>query len=133
MFPRAVRLLEIEEYRQPVLKGLVISLGSKTDSIVCIPSIHQSSVYPVDTNTSQHRPVSTSLSAYARSLPVSGPTDAYDLVTFANDLVKYAQANLSSNNIIIPVLQTFSVLLEAGALEKLPSDDSGIRRFFFSS
>ncbi|KAK0503901.1 TBCD protein [Armillaria luteobubalina] len=107
LFPRAVRLLEIEEYRQPVLKGLVISLGSKTDSI--------------------HRPVSTSLSAYARSLPANGPTDAYDLVTFANDLIKYAQANLTSNNIIIPVLQTFSVLLEAGALEKLSSDDSGIR------
>lgn len=107
LFPRAVRLLEIEEYRQPVLKGLVISLGSKTDSI--------------------HRPVSTSLSAYARSLPASGTTDAYDLVTFAKDLIKYAQANLNSNNIIIPVLQTFNVLLEAGALEKLSSDDSGIR------
>ncbi|KAK0201710.1 tubulin folding cofactor D C terminal-domain-containing protein [Desarmillaria ectypa] len=107
LFPRAVRLLEIEEYRQPVLTGLVMSLGSKTDSI--------------------HRPVSTSLSAYAQSLPASGQTDAYDLVTFANGLIKYAKANLGSNNIVVPVLQTFNVLLEAGALERLSSDDSGIK------
>ncbi|KAG7443080.1 TBCD protein [Guyanagaster necrorhizus] len=107
LFPRAVRLLEIEEYRQPVLTGLIMSLGSKTDNI--------------------HRPVSTSLSTYARSLPASGPTEAYDLVTLANDLIKYAKANISSNNIIVPVLQTVNVLLEAGALEKLSSDDSGIK------
>ena len=34
LFPRAVRILEISAYRKPVLRGLVLSVGSKTDSTV---------------------------------------------------------------------------------------------------
>lgn len=34
LFPKAVRLLEVPEYRKPILTGLILSLGSKTDSTV---------------------------------------------------------------------------------------------------
>lgn len=34
LFPKAVRLLDIARYRQAVLAGLVLSLGSKTESTV---------------------------------------------------------------------------------------------------
>ena len=34
LFPRAMRLLEVAEYRKQVLAGIVISIGSKTDSTV---------------------------------------------------------------------------------------------------
>jgi hypothetical protein len=34
LFPRALHLLEIPEYRKDVLRGIVISIGSKTDSTV---------------------------------------------------------------------------------------------------
>ena len=34
LFPKAVQILNIKRYRDPVLRGLVFSLGSKTDSIV---------------------------------------------------------------------------------------------------
>ena len=34
LFPRALRLLEIPEFRNAVLLGIVISIGSKTDSTV---------------------------------------------------------------------------------------------------
>jgi hypothetical protein len=34
LFPRAMRLLEIPEYRKDVLRGIVISIGSRTDSTV---------------------------------------------------------------------------------------------------
>lgn len=34
LFPRAVKILEIEEYRAQLLAGLVLSVSSKTDSTV---------------------------------------------------------------------------------------------------
>ncbi len=34
LFPRAVRLLDVEFYRHAVLQGLITSLGSKTESTV---------------------------------------------------------------------------------------------------
>ena len=34
VFPRAVRLLGIEAYRKDVLSGILLSIGSKTDSTV---------------------------------------------------------------------------------------------------
>ena len=34
IFPRAMRFLEVSEYRPEVLAGLLISIGSKTDSTV---------------------------------------------------------------------------------------------------
>jgi len=49
LFPKATRLLEVPEYRKPILTGLILSLGSKTDST--------------------RRPVAASLVAYVRSLP----------------------------------------------------------------
>jgi hypothetical protein len=36
LFPKAVRILEVSAYRKPVLRGLVLSVGSKTDSTVGI-------------------------------------------------------------------------------------------------
>jgi hypothetical protein len=36
LFPKAVRLLDIPHYRKSVLAGLVLSLGSKTESTVGI-------------------------------------------------------------------------------------------------
>lgn len=34
IFPKAMRFLEVPEYRTTVLSGLLISIGSKTDSTV---------------------------------------------------------------------------------------------------
>lgn len=34
LFPKAVRLLDIKQYRLPILKGLVLSASTKTDSTV---------------------------------------------------------------------------------------------------
>ncbi len=37
LFPRAVKILEIERYRRPLLAGLVLSVSSRTDSTVSVP------------------------------------------------------------------------------------------------
>ncbi|SRR6266404_2550519 len=58
IFPRAIKFLEIPEYRRAVLAGLLISVGSKTDSTVNRPFI-----------TPEHRP-------FPLTMPVSNDTFA---------------------------------------------------------
>ncbi|KAI0031394.1 TBCD protein [Vararia minispora EC-137] len=105
LFPRAVRLLEIAEYRDAVLSGLLLSVSSRTDST--------------------QRPVATSLVAYVRTLPVAAADGALDLRTLVDALVARARKGLTSNNTVIPVLQLFNVLLEADALAALSDDAAG--------
>ncbi|KAI6099571.1 TBCD protein [Pisolithus croceorrhizus] len=85
LFPKAVRLLEIPEYRKPILTGLVLSVSTRTNST--------------------QRPASSSLAAYVRTLPAS----------LAQDLIEYGLKHLTSNNVVVPVLQTFNMLLEGDA------------------
>ncbi|KAK7048329.1 TFCD-C domain-containing protein [Favolaschia claudopus] len=116
LFPKAVRLLDIPLYRKSVLAGLVLSLGSKTEST--------------------QRPVGLSLVEYSNSLPLAANEGAEDpergtenlgfnLVALTQHLLAHAQVNLSLNSVVVPVLQTFNVLLEADALRRLPEDQRG--------
>lgn len=63
---------------------------------------------------------------YANSLPVPRSSDApYDLLSLAVDVLSDAKKAPASNIAVIPVLQTFNVLLEAEALSRLSDDASG--------
>ncbi|KAG7088453.1 hypothetical protein E1B28_012444 [Marasmius oreades] len=107
IFPRAVQILNIEPYRIQVLLGIISSIGSLTSST--------------------HRPAATSLVSYIRSLPAySADTSGYDAVTFAKDLYEHATANLTSNAVMLPVLQVFNILLEGDAFESVISFDEGV-------
>ncbi|KAF9808522.1 hypothetical protein IEO21_07853 [Rhodonia placenta] len=107
LFPKAVSLLEIERYREAILAGLVLSASTKTDST--------------------QRPVTRSLVKYAQSLPlVATPSTRYDLCGLAKDLLAPAARNFSANNVVVPILQTFNVLLEADAFDPLPEQPSGL-------
>ncbi|GJE97138.1 tubulin folding cofactor D C terminal domain-containing protein [Phanerochaete sordida] len=106
LFPKVVRLLAIPEYRHAILSGLVLSVSSRTDST--------------------QRPVSQALVAYARTLPVES-AEGYDLRELAADLLAPVRGNLASNNAVIPVLQTFDILLEADAFEDLYEDVEGLK------
>ncbi|KAF8917124.1 ARM repeat-containing protein [Mucidula mucida] len=105
LFPRAVRLLDVEFYRHAVLQGLITSLGSKTEST--------------------HKPVSSSLVAHIKSLPYDESNPAYDLVSFVKDLIKLAKTHFNSNGVVVPVLQAFNILLEGGALSGLGLREEG--------
>ncbi|RPD62432.1 ARM repeat-containing protein [Lentinus tigrinus ALCF2SS1-7] len=106
LFPRAVQLLDIERYRGQVLAGLVLSVSTKTDST--------------------QRPVTSALIGWASKLSVAvSEPDRYDLRNLARDLLGQARANIISNNVVVPVLQTFNVLLEADIFENLPQDPDG--------
>jgi hypothetical protein len=87
-FSRAIKLLDIDLYRNDVLRGLVMSIGSKTDAT--------------------QRCASSSLVEYADQLSVS--SGSYCLTALCEDLLLIIRTNMSSNNIVIPVLQTFNVL-----------------------
>ncbi|KAF9267451.1 TBCD protein [Marasmius fiardii PR-910] len=116
LFPRAVQILGIESYRLPVLLGIISSIGSLTDST--------------------HRPAANSLVAYIRSLPIH-PADpnAYDAITFVKDLYEHASANMTSNIVMLPVLQVLNVLLEGDAFRSIVVSDEGVKilRLFLSA
>ncbi|KAI9443203.1 TBCD protein [Lactarius indigo] len=107
IFPRAMNFLEIPEYRRAVLAGLLVSVGSKTDS------------------TQRH--VRNSIVTYAKRLPVEANNGdrGYSLHAFVTDLITEAKSNLSKNNKVIPVLQVFNVLLETDALGRLFESEDG--------
>lgn len=67
---------------------------------------------------------------YALQLPiVTDLSDHYDQRGLAHDLLAQAQKSVTSNNVVIPVLQTFNVLLEADVFENLPQDPEGLKMF----
>ncbi|KAI0004532.1 TBCD protein [Russula compacta] len=107
IFPKAMRFLEVPEYRPAVLTGLLISIGSKTDST--------------------QRYVRNSLVTYSKNLPVNADDGgSYNLQALVADLVAEAKSNLSSNTKVLPVLQALNALLEADALERLCDSKDGI-------
>ncbi|KAF8194167.1 TBCD protein, partial [Pholiota molesta] len=108
LFPRAMRLLEIPEYRKPVLSGIVLSVGSRTDST--------------------QKPITSSLTKFAEDLPLTKtPTSAYSLIELVDDLINHAKSHITSNVVVVPVLQAFTVLLEADVLRHLADVPAGLR------
>ncbi|KAG1885037.1 TBCD protein [Suillus subluteus] len=105
LFPKAVELLRVQEYRQPLLTGLIHSVGTRTGST--------------------HRPVSSSLVSFAQGLPLSPNNSGYSLFELCDDLIECAQGKTTSNAVVVPILQTFNMFLEADVLSHLSSVDSG--------
>ena len=67
--------------------------------------------------------------AYVQSLPAEDATDSgYDLRSLAVDLLSQVKGSLANNNVVIPVLQTFNVPLEADAFEGLYEDSEGLKK-----
>ena len=56
-------------------------------------------------------------------------SDAYDVQTLAADLVAHARGSLGNNNVVIPVLQTFNLLLEAETLDVLAENPESLKPF----
>jgi tubulin-specific chaperone D len=71
--------------------------------------------------------VSSSLVNFVQELaPEAG---VYPQVSLTTDLVEQLKRNFSNNNIFIPLLQTFNVLLEGNALEPLKGNDEGEKQW----
>jgi len=125
LFSKAVHFLEVPLYRKQVLKGLIVSLGSKTDSTV---SAFVSPLLFAHFLFSKQRPLANSLTAYVADMPVVPPSNSlsYSLVALCTDLVQSLEPNMTSNAIVVPTFQTFNVLLEAGSLRNIGQDITGI-------
>ena len=79
---------------------------------------------------SQQRPVTSALVEWALKLPINtDQPDRYDLCGLARDLLNQALKNVGSNNVVIPVLQTYTVLLEADVFENLPGNPQGFETY----
>ena len=126
LFPRALHLLKIPEYRKHVLRGIVISIGSKTDSTVNFYLPHDSTLSDL---VQQQRPVADNLVKFVQGLPlVKDQTSTYSLSELVVDLIDHAKSNMTSNAVVVPVFQTFNILLEADLLRQLPNEVSGLQR-----
>ena len=55
--------------------------------------------------------------------------DRYDLCTLARDLLSQALKNTTSNSVVVPVLQTFNILLEADVFEEMQHDKDGLKTY----
>ncbi|KIY45609.1 ARM repeat-containing protein [Fistulina hepatica ATCC 64428] len=117
IYPKAVYLLDVARYREPVLTGLVLAMGSKTGST--------------------HRPVGNSLVAYARTLPCSicAPQPGasglpsgqrYTLLALTRDLLERGTRHFTANFIFVPVLQTLNALLTSDVLTSLVGISDGV-------
>ena len=82
-----------------------------------------------DDTHSQRRPIAKSLVDYIEELPVfSDSTNSFSLLDLVNSLIERIKPNLSSNTIVVPILQTFNVLLEADSLRRLSDKPQGVER-----
>lgn len=109
-----------------MLVGLVLSVGTRTDSTV--RRVYRL-FHTYNSRTLQRGPVSSSLVTFAKTLPIK-PVEVfgYSLISLVDDLGARAKANMTSNTIVIPVLETFNVLLEGDALVRLVEDADGLKR-----
>lgn len=115
-------LLQVEEYRSPLLEGALlatVSMGgdevrNPTDLRCFLPS-----------SQNQHSS-STPFLDYLLLLPPTSvdPSD-YSLLQALRDLHSVARRNFSANRIFVPFLFILSSLAEAGALEEIVSEESG--------
>ncbi|KAL5524601.1 hypothetical protein ACEPAF_9741 [Sanghuangporus sanghuang] len=113
LYPKAVRFLEIRKYRDPTLRGLLLSVGSRTSSTQQLASM--------------------AMLDYARDLPfgskqINLPTtddnELNDIYTLISDILSIAHENPKFNNTVIPALHLFNVMLEGDVLSA-PLDQVG--------
>ncbi|GAC95548.1 tubulin specific chaperone cofactor [Pseudozyma hubeiensis SY62] len=101
-FPRICHLLVIERYRTPILEGLIVSVGSKSDL--------------------GERIIGPALTSLTTSASTTLP-----LTALLNDLFQLAKSNFGNNRIFIPCTTTVNLLLENGASQGGLERDALIR------
>ena len=70
--------------------------------------------------------MSSSLVTFAKTLPLKSV--GVSLISIVSDLGTRAKSNMTSNAIVIPVLQTLNVLLDGDVLGCLVDDEEGLKR-----
>lgn len=102
LFPRIVQLLQIPSYQEPILRGIILSIGSR--------------------NETTHRPAANALTEYLPKKETEAPEEQITEKVLAI-LLQLAKKNSTSNAIVIPVLSTFEVLIEAGIAAGVSSQE----------
>lgn len=95
LFPRIVQVLQVPEYRSNILKGLVLSIGSR--------------------NEGTHRPAAAALTEYLIERDTAFPNERIIDAVF-KELLDLAKANSASNTVVLPILSTFDALIEGSVV-----------------
>lgn len=73
--------------------------------------------------------MSNSFVEFAQVLPLArSPQTTYSLSELVSDLIDFGKTNAASNTVIVPVFQTFVLLLEADAFRELAALSDGRNR-----
>jgi hypothetical protein len=73
--------------------------------------------------------VSNSFVEFAQVLPIARSLETtYSLLELVSDLIDFAKTNVTSNTVVVPVFQTFVLLLEADVLRELGAESDGRER-----
>lgn len=101
LYERVVSLLSIKPFRAELLKGIVLGIGPQRETI--------------------NRDLAKSLKAFRRGLMDENSDNqsviVYDKSELLQDLRALAFANMRSNRIFVPCLQTFNILIEQGVID----------------
>ncbi|CAG7853286.1 Tubulin-specific chaperone D AltName: Full=Beta-tubulin cofactor D; Short=tfcD; AltName: Full=SSD-1; AltName: Full=Tubulin-folding cofactor D [Serendipita indica DSM 11827] len=106
LFPRIVQILPIERYRTPLIRGIVLSIGSR--------------------NENTHRPATDALTQFLIERQEKRPEEQI-IVQILGNLVDLASKNFTSNNIVLPILSTLDVLIEGGLAREASGTAEGIK------
>ena len=66
-----------------------------------------------------------SLVSYFNSFPITIEGVGYDADAIVSDLISRIQSHIASNTVVIPILQTFNVLLQGDVLRNVPRTSRG--------
>ncbi|KAJ3037081.1 hypothetical protein HDV00_002086 [Rhizophlyctis rosea] len=106
VFPRMVKVLELEAYRREVLVGLVVSVGGLTESLV--------------------RHSSSSLIDFLGMLPDSStPSTSFSITTFFDELADLFTRRAKQDRVTIPLLEVLDVLFGSGSVGRCVDAESG--------
>lgn len=73
--------------------------------------------------------MSSNFVEFAQVLPIARSLETtYSLSELVSDLIDFGKANVTSNLAIVPVFQTFVLLLEADLLQDLAAESDGWER-----
>ncbi|KAJ3126405.1 hypothetical protein HK098_007538 [Nowakowskiella sp. JEL0407] len=106
VYPKFMPTLELDEYREDLLTGLVVSVGGISESLV--------------------RHSSSSLLEFLNELPPSStkPTE-FSLTQFFNSIISIARKNQKYDRVVVPVFQVIDLLIGNGVVERCVVGNEG--------
>ncbi len=130
IFPRIVEVLRAPAYRQQLLQGLTLSIGSRNQGTVGLTRKCSTCIF--STRIFQLRPASDALVQLCLDLPItSSQSHNLSLVVLLEDLYLLGRENYTSNQSFIPVLLALELIFRDIPMEQISDVEEGSTMCFY--